>query len=61
MDSLLDLKCSMAAVVGSKTTIIKMVSHDPFLTGVNILSRDPLGATFQQKKIQLKLVNKQKS
>ena len=31
------------------------------LTGVNILSCDPLGDSFQQKKIELKLVHKQKS
>ena len=30
-------------------------------TGVNILSRDPLGPSFQQKKIELKSVHKQKS
>ena len=30
-------------------------------TGVNILSHDPLGASFQQKKNESKLVHKQKS
>ena len=31
------------------------------LPGVNILSGDPLGPSFQQKKIELKSVHKQKS
>ena len=36
-------------------------TFDSFVSGVHILPRDPLGPSFQQKKIELKSVHKQKS
>ena len=50
----------------STSTFTRRVAHQRKLlhspaTGMNILSCDLLGPTFQQKKIQLKSVHKQKS
>ena len=39
----------------------QLPSSNQAFTGVNILSRDPLGPSFQQKKEFLKSVHKQKS
>ena len=49
--------CSNVFVLGCNYPTIYYIVH----TGVNILSRDPFGPSFQQKKIEVKSVHKQKS